>query len=138
MKRKLTLELIGFMNLFDQITRVRPKDCFVDDHETLVFTVDYPFLGKAIGKNAANVHGLEQAFKRKIKIIGYSPDVVGFTKNVIYPLTVLEIVLDGEMLVLGGADTKTKSLLIGRNAHNLRNTEKIIQRYFPIKEVKVV
>ena len=34
--------------------------------------------------------------------------------------------------------TKTNGLIIGRNAQNLRELENVVNRYFKIKEIKVV
>ena len=126
------------MALFDQITHVSLKDCFEDKHGLLTFVVAVPDLGKAIGKGAVCVRRLEQLFKRRIRIIGFHPDLAQFVKYVIHPLQAI-VEQEDTVLILKNEDRKTKSLLIGRNAQNLRNTESIIQRYFPnIVEVKVV
>lgn len=124
------------MALFDKITHVALKDCFEDKHHILVFVVDYRDLGRAIGKHAVVVKRLEQLLKKQVKILGFHPEVKEFVRYVIYPLQVSEIELEDGVLALKNDDRKTKSLLIGRNAQNLRNTEAILQRYFPeIKEV---
>ena len=133
-----TQELMGTMALFDRITHVQLKDCFEDSNHLLTFVVNYEDLGKAVGKKALFVKRLEELFKRKIKIVGFHPDVKEFVKYLIYPLRVSLVEVENEIMILQDEDRKTKSLLIGRNAQNLRNTESIIQRYFPeIKEIKV-
>lgn len=133
-----TQELMGTMALFDKITHVSLKDCFEDKHGLLTFVVDAQDLGRAIGKGAVCVRRLEQLLKRRIRVIGFHPDLMEFVKYVIHPLHAFAEQQDA-VLILKNEDRKTKSLLIGRNAQNLRNTESIIQRYFPnIVEVKVV
>jgi len=42
------------------------------------------------------------------------------------------------IVTIAGPDSKTKGLLIGRNAQNLRNLEANVRRYFEVKEIKVV
>lgn len=134
-----TQELMGFMALFNKITGVSVKDCFEDAFSLLTFVVDSEDLGKAIGKHAFHVQKLEHLLKRKIRILGFHSDLCQFVRNNIYPLRVASIEQTGSVLTLKDDDKKTKSLLIGRNALNLRNTETIVKRYFPnITEIKVV
>lgn len=127
------------MALFDRITHVPLKDCFEDTHHLLTFVVNYHEIGRAVGKKAQLVKKLEQQLKRKVRIVGYHPDVKGFIRFLIYPLHVAHVELQDGIITITDDDRKTKSLLIGRNAQNLRNTESIVQRYFPdIKEIRVV
>ncbi len=126
------------MSLFENITRTRLKDCFIDDNDLLTFIVEQGQLGKAVGKKAANVKKLEKLLNRKIKILEFNPDVIRFVKNLIYPLKAKDIAKEEDEIIITGPDTKTKGLLIGKNAKNLRNTEKIVKKYFDIKEIKVV
>ncbi|MBI5072957.1 NusA-like transcription termination signal-binding factor [Candidatus Woesearchaeota archaeon] len=133
-----TQELMGTMALFDRVTHVSLKDCFEDKNQLLTFVVDAQDIGRAIGKQAVCVKRLEQLLKRKVRVLGFHADVREFVKYVIYPLQVAVIELENGILYLKDEDRKTKSLLIGRNAQNLRNTEATIQRFFPeITEVKV-
>lgn len=133
-----TQELMGTMALFDRVTRVPLKDCFEDNNHLLTFVVDAHDLGRAIGKGAVLVRKLEQLLKRKVRIIGFHSDVVEFIRYIIYPLQITTATLENGILTLRNEDRKTKSLLIGRNAQNLRNTETIVKRYFTdIIEIKV-
>jgi NusA-like KH domain protein len=133
-----TQELMATMALFDRVTRVPLKDCFEDNNHLLTFVVDARDLGRAIGKGAVLVRKLEQLLKRKVRIVGFHHDVVEFLKYIIYPLQITAATLENGILTLRNEDRKTKSLLIGRNAQNLRNTEAIVKRYFTdIIEIKV-
>ena len=133
------------MSLFGQVTHVKLKDCFEDQHKLLTFVVEDHDLGRAIGKHAMHVKKLEYLLKRIVRILGFNSDVYRFLEQVISPLRVQAVREDpelrteeGPVFIIEGGDIKTKSLLIGRNAQNLRNTEAIIRRYFPLKELKVV
>ncbi len=128
---------LKIMSLFEKTTRARLKDYFVDDNDLMTFVVHEVQLGKAIGKQAANVKKLEHLLKRKIKILGFNPNPVKFTQNVVYPLKVL-VNLEENVITIEAQDTKTKAFLIGRNQSNLKNNLKVIQKYFKeIKELKV-
>lgn len=129
--------LIKYMSFFESITRTKLKD-IIDNNESLTFIVQPGNISKAIGKKASNVQKLNKALKRKIKIVEFNPDVMQFIKNYSYPLKITDIKKEDDIVTITGEDTKTKGILIGRNASNLRYLEKVVQRYFDIKEIKVI
>ncbi|MFH1064348.1 MAG: NusA-like transcription termination signal-binding factor [Candidatus Woesearchaeota archaeon] len=133
-------DILKKMALFEAITRAKLKDFFDDPvQERLVFIVLPGNLWTALGKKGANARKLEEKFKRKIKIVEFDPDLVTFVKNMVRPLKVDDVTLDGEGIVtIKHEDLQTKGLLIGKNARNLRNLETNIRRYFEVKEIKVV
>jgi len=131
-------DLLKLMNLFEQITKANLKDCFTDDNGLLTFVVQEGEIGKAIGKAAVNVKNLEKMLNRKIKIVEFNPHLIQFVKNVVFPLKVEEATQEEKLVMLTSSDVNTKGLLIGRNAKNLRNTEKIVKKYFDIDEIKVI
>ena len=131
-------DLLKLMNLFEQITKSDLKDCFYDDNGLLTFIVQEGEAGKAIGKKAVNVKNLEKMLNRKIKIVEFNPQLLQFVKNLIIPLKVEETAQEEKIVMLRSPDMNTKGLLIGRNAKNLRNTEKIVKKYFDIDEIKVI
>src|SRR3989338_6682155 len=86
-----------------------------------------------------NIQRLKTKLNKKFKIVEFSEDLEQFIRNMVYPLEVIKLTQEGEIITLEGKDYKTKGLLIGRNAQNLRGLEKAVQRYFStIKEIKVV
>lgn len=137
MKTKYDTELLSIMNLFEKVTRAQLKDCFTN-RERLVFIIQPDQLRKALGKQNENVKKLETALNRKIKIVEFSPNILTFIKNLMYPLRMVNIQQDGDTIIIKGPDSKTKGLMIGARAQNLRNYEEITQKYFEIKEIKVI
>lgn len=138
MKIKYDINLMQYMNMFENLTRVKLKDCIEMPSGQLMFVVgDASDMGQAIGKGGSNIRLLEGKFKRKIKIVAFDPELRGFVKNLIYPLQARETRLEGDVLVIVGPDMKTKGLLIGRERQNLDAIKAVIQRYFPIKDIKV-
>lgn len=136
---KYDMSLMKTMPLFEKVARCPLKDSFIDKNEMLVFVVEEEFLSRAIGKEASNVKRLESLLNRKIKILGYTPEIVQFVRNVLYPIRVNGIREDEGIITIDGSDMRTKGLLIGKNAQNLKNNLWIVQRYFDnIKEIKVV
>ena len=86
-----------------------------------------------------NIEKIERLLNRKIKIVEFNPDVLRFIKNLLMPLRVLDIKREDDIVTIIGPDTKTKGLMIGARAQNLRATESIINKYFnDITEIKVI
>ena len=145
----LNNETIRLISLFEKITRSSVVDSFEDKNGTLIFTVAKDQLSKAIGKNAVNIKKAKNILKRKIRVIEYSDNIINFIKSLIFPLRIKDIIIgdyenlsDEEksraVITIQTGDTKTRGILIGRNASNLRNYESIVRKYFPVKEIKVV
>jgi N utilization substance protein A len=130
-------DVLKLMALFENMTHSKLKDCFFD-REKLVFLVDQGELGKALGKNKMNVMKLEKMLNRKIKIVEFNPSRIEFIRNYLIPLRILSITEEDDLVTVTGPDTKTKGLIIGIKAQNLRNLEKIVGKYFPINEIKVI
>ena len=136
-KIKFDIETIKLITLFESITRSHAKDMIIKD-DYFIFIVMPGEIGKAIGKKAVNIKKLERISKKKIKIIEYNDDLEKFVRNVIMPIRVHKIDIDGAVVTITSPDNQTRGLLIGRAAANLRNFESIVQRYFPIDEIKIV
>ncbi|MAG50095.1 NusA-like transcription termination signal-binding factor [archaeon] len=135
MKIKYTSQTIAFLNLFENITRVRVKNGFFDD--ILIFIVNQGDIGKAIGKKGVNIRRLETKLMKKIKIVEFNNDPIVFIKHFIAPLTPREITKEGDVINIVSDSVKTKGLLIGRDRKNLKRLQEIVSKYFNI-EVKVL
>lgn len=128
--------ILQYMSIFDKITKAKLKDCIVLD-ESITFIVEQNEMGKAIGKQGSTARELESAFKKKIKIVEFSPELKSFINNLVTPLQIKDILEEDGIITIMPPDSKTRGLLIGRNASILRNYEAIIKRHFEIKELKV-
>lgn len=134
---KLDMEAIRLIKLFEQVTRAQVKDCLTF-RERITFIVEDGQLWKALGKNKTNVEKLEKMLNRKVKIVEFRPDMLQFIVNLLQPLKVTDISEEDGVVTIKGPDTKTKGLMIGSRAQNLRATEEIVRKYFECKEIKVV
>jgi NusA-like KH domain protein len=131
------MQALQTIALFEQLTGAHVKDCVPSD-EQVIFIVHEGEIAKAIGKGGQHVRNLEHKLKKKIKIVEFHSDVLQFVKNVVAPIELKEAKMQDTALFLTAKDLKTRGLLIGRGASNLRLFEAIVQRYFPIKELRVV
>jgi N utilization substance protein A len=133
----LDMQTMQMIALFEQVTGAHVKDCVSSD-EQMIFIVHEGEVGKAVGKGGQHVRSLESKVKKRVKIVEYHTDVLQFVKNVVAPLELKEAKLQDATVLLSAKDLKTRGLLIGRGASNLRLFEEIVKRYFPIKEIRVV
>ncbi len=135
-KIKYDINTMKYIQIFEAMTHTRLKDCVAN--EVLLFIVEENEIGKAIGKGGSNVKRLEGLLKKRIKIVEFNPDVKHFINNFVMPLQVRGITEENGVITLTGPDTKTKGLLIGRDAKNLNHLKDIVRRYFEVEDIKVV
>lgn len=131
------MDMIKCINFFESATHARVKDAFYLK-DTLTFVVFEGDIFKALGKNLSNLHKVENLLQKKVKIVEFNGDIKKFMINLLHPYRVAEIVQDGGIITINDPDTKTKGLIIGAKAQNLRAYEGIVKKYFDIQEIKVV
>ena len=134
-KIKYDSEIMKLMTLFESMTGAKLKDCILN--ERLLFIVEENEIGKAIGKKGSNIKRLENMLNKRIKVVEFNQDVLQFIKNLLYPLQTSGIENNDDVIEIK-SDTKTKSLIIGRNQQNLKNLISIVKRFFDIQGIRVV
>lgn len=138
MRIKFDANTIKYISLFETLTKAKPKDCFLDSNRQLVFVIQQGSMGRAIGKGGSNVKKLERTIKKRIKIVEFNPDLLSFMSSLISPVKAKEIKIEGKTVIIIPSDLKTRGLLIGKNAKNLKNFENITKKYFDIAEIRVI
>lgn len=132
---KYNIDVIKYITLFESLTGAKVKDCIVN--ESIVFIIHENEMGKAIGKQGANIRRVENAIKKKIRLVEFNSDISQFIQNLISPIRAKEIKEEEGIVTIYGNDTKSRGLLIGRDRRNLNSVNDIVKRYFGIKEIKV-
>ncbi|MFA5142443.1 MAG: NusA-like transcription termination signal-binding factor [Candidatus Woesearchaeota archaeon] len=135
-KRKYDLNLIKLISLFESVTHASVEDAF-EFNDLQYFIIKEGDMGKAIGKNGSNYKRVEAILKRSIKVIEHSPNMETFIKNISYPYKIAKIEVGPEKITITAPDARTRGMLIGRGASNLRAMEEMVKRYFPIEEIRV-
>ena|SRR3989338_10032907 len=134
---KLDQELLGISSIIEKLTGVYIKDCFRED-DTIYIVVDPGQLGKAVGKGGEVIKRVQFQLRKNIRVIEFRDSAADFVRNVIYPVTVEEILDQEGQILIRDSSRKVKSQLIGRDGKNLAVVKRAVQRFFPGKEVKVV
>ena len=62
------MEEIRMMNAVQQLTRVMPKDCIIEEN-LVSFLIPSKLMGKAIGKKAVNIKELENSLKKRVEFV---------------------------------------------------------------------
>ncbi|MFH1590016.1 MAG: NusA-like transcription termination signal-binding factor [archaeon] len=132
------MDLIRQITLFENITHTNVKESFMFK-DKLTFMVGPGEMGKALGKKKVNLEKLEKLLNKQIRIIEFSEDLLTFIGNLIAPLKIVRISENENIVTIVGPDTKTKGLMIGSKAKNLRETEEVVKKHFPnLKEIKII
>lgn len=131
------VDMLKNISFFEDATHARVKDAFYFK-EILTFIVFEGDMFQALGKNLTNLHKVENALGKRVKIVEYNTELIKFLTNLLYPYKVEEIKQEGKIITITDSDTKTKGLIIGAKAQNLRAYEGIVKKYFDIEEIKVV
>ena len=133
---KYDSELIKLMMLFESISGAKIKDCISNDR--ILFIVGENDMGRAIGKNGANIKKFENKLKKKVKLAEFSSDVAQFVRNLAYPAEIADVKNEDGIVTIHGKDSNSKAMLIGRGRQNINNLAGIVKRYFDISGIKVV
>lgn len=131
-------DLLQTINLVEKMTHCRIDRC-VPKEDKLLFVVEKGGARKIVGPDGQTLKKLESQLGKRLKIIEKNEDKEQFIRNAFLPLRISSYAEADGIVTIGGADEKTKGLMIGAKAHNLRFLEKIVQAYFPdVREIKVV
>ena len=133
---KYNSEMIKLMMLFESMSGAKVKDCISNDK--VLFIVGENDMGKAIGKNGANIKKFENKLKKKVKLAEFSSDAAQFVRNLAYPAEIADVKNENGTITIHGKDANSRAMLIGRERQNLNHMTEIVRRYFDVKEIRVV
>ena len=135
----LNEETLRFMNLFQDITRTKVRDC-LEANGRLVFVVESGQIGKAIGKGGENVVKMKKLTGRDIRVIEYSSEPEQFIRNVFKNYGVRKVEIESRDNITHATVTvepTQKGKAIGRDGSNLKLAREIISRHHPIQSVSI-
>lgn len=132
----ITADIIGYINLFENVTRARVKDCY-QGHESLIFIVYEGEAGKAIGKQGENIKRLTGLMKKRIKVVEFNSDPLRFVSNMILPFKAEVRFEDEKTVIIQGHGAKFKQAVLGPERKNLKELQTIVSNYFSV-ELKVM
>lgn len=136
MSIKLNSETFGYINLFENVTKARVKDC-ISQNDKLIFVIASGQLGIAIGKGGKNINKLRGILKKKISLIEYSENPKTFLKNIFNIYKIREVTIDDNVANLE-VSLSEKGAIIGKGGQNLQVAKDLIKRHHGIEDVVIV
>ncbi|MEK6973713.1 MAG: NusA-like transcription termination signal-binding factor [Nanoarchaeota archaeon] len=134
---KLDYQGIQLLNIFETFTKASVKDCFLEENK-IVFIVNNGHMSKAIGPKGKNIRRLEGILKKRIKVVEFNNDILKFIKSCIAPIKINEIEMKDDEVLIRAEDSYQKGILIGRNKKNLNSLKEIVNKYFKVKNIKIL
>ncbi len=139
---KLTMDQMRKISLFQNITKVTPRDCIDDEkQDRLIFVVNEGKMGLAIGKNGSNIKSLQNLLKRNIELVEYYNDPIKFLKNLLNAKLINEVKIntraDGSLQAIVLVNPNNKGLVVGRAGRNAEKARLLAKRYFDIPSVVI-
>jgi N utilization substance protein A len=134
-----TEDTLRYINLFEQVTKTRVKDCMETD-DKLVFVVEPGQANRAVGKAGENVIRLKNQTGKNIQVIEYSDEPEKFIRNVFYNYNVQNVVIENRGNVVHATvtvDPKVKGRAIGKNGRNLKIARDIVSRHHNVQSINV-
>lgn len=140
MEIKLDADSLRLMTLFENVTGAQVKDC-VEEEDRLTFVVGEGEVGRAIGKQGANLHKLRDILKKDIEVVGWAPDREKFLANVFHRYKVEKIQVeerhDGTVRAKVTVDPREKGRAIGREGRNIKLARTLAKRHYGVDDVSV-
>lgn len=134
----LDFQTIRYINLLDNISKVKTRKCFVYNN-TIFFAVPKQLVSRAIGPGAINVKRINEKLGKKIKIISEAEgvsDAKRFIENIVEPVEFKQIDIQNNVIVLT-AGSQSKAALIGRNRRREAELKQILLDTFAM-DFKIV
>lgn len=140
MEIKLDADTLRLMTLFENVTGAQVKDC-LEEEDRLVFVVAEGEVGKAIGKQAANLHKLRDILKKEVEVIGWAGERERFLANLFHRYKVEKIEFeerrDGTVKAKVRVDPREKGRAIGREGRNIKMARTLAKRHHGVDDVSV-
>ena len=130
------------MNLFENVSGARAKDCYIDTKiDRIIFVVDPGNIGLAIGRNGKNIKHIRNLMGKDVDVVEYHENVENFVKNCLSPAKVDSVTTtkkrDGKKVVNVVVGHKDRGLAIGKNGKSIDKARILAQRHFGIDNIVI-
>ena len=132
---KLDSDAINLIRIFEAKTGAVVKDCIINGND-VTFIVKEGDMGLAIGKGGSVVNRLKKEFDKEIHIYEHSDDPSKFIINVLFPVKVDKVEINGrEARVF--IDRLQKKRAIGKGGKKINTAKDLALRHFGIDNIIV-
>lgn len=131
-----TTETIRLLTLFENITNVPVRDCFVNN-DVIYYIVEEGKIGLAIGKEGSSIKNVEKVVGKKVKVFEYSTDPVKFIKKLIPQCKEVKINNLDKTTAEIRVNKRDRGLVIGRGGEKIKVYKEILKRIHNISDIQV-
>jgi len=132
-----TTETIRLLTLFENMTNVPVRDCFMNK-DIIFFIVEEGKIGLAIGKNGTSIKNVERVLSKKVKVFEYSNNPVQFIRNLIPQSKEVKIINNGDSITAEiRVSRNNRGLVIGRSGEKIKIYKEILKRVHNIADIQV-
>jgi len=138
-KIRLGSDEIKFMTLFESLTGATVVDC-VKEENTLGFLVKKGDMGRAIGKQGANIEKVRQSVGRSVLIVEEGDNQQEFMKKLFEPVRLHKIQFkenDGEKNAVIEVDKKDRRKVLGSEGMRIKIARQLARRHHMIDDIVV-
>jgi len=130
-----TTETIRLLTLFENITNVPVRDCFINN-DVIYYIVEEGKIGLAIGKEGTSIKNVEKVVGKKVKVFEYSTDPVKFVKKLIPQCKEVKINNSDKTIEIK-VNKRERGLVIGRGGEKIKVYKEILKRIHNISDIQV-
>ena len=132
-----TTETIRLLTLFENVTNVPVRDCFIDNG-VIYYIVEEGKIGLAIGKDGVSIKKVERVIGKKVKVFEYSSDPETFIKNIIPQCREITMInQDDKITVEIKVSKNDRGFVIGRGGEKIKIYKEILKRVHNISDIQV-
>jgi N utilization substance protein A len=139
---RITAEEMRYISLFETLTGVTPKDCFVDEENgRLIYVVRKGMAGLAIGRGGSTVERVRKATGMNVEIVEHSDNMGEFIQNLFMPVKlkkIRDVKRGSKRIIYVEVSPTDKGIAIGKNGRNIQKVKHILRRHYPVDDVVVV
>jgi len=132
-----TTETIRLLTLFENMTNVPVRDCFMNN-DIIFYIVEEGKIGLAIGKNGSSIKKVERVLGKKVKVFEYSTNPVQFIKNLIPQCKEVRMINNGDSITAEvRVSRNNRGFVIGRSGEKIKIYKEILKRVHNITDIQV-
>jgi N utilization substance protein A len=134
---EFTTETIRLLTLFENMTKVSVRDCFVNKN-VIFFIVEEGKIGLAIGKNGSSIKNVERVIGKKVKVYEYSNNPIQFIKNLIPQSKEVKMINDRDTVTAEiRVNRGDRGFVIGRGGEKIKIYKEILKRIHNLSDIQV-
>jgi len=136
----IDMQLMRYINLFSQTTRVQTTKVFIYNNQ-IVFAVPKAKVSIAIGRGACNIKRMNDILRKKIKIVTMpavdsDEGIAKFVADVVAPVEFNKVEIKNGLVVIT-AGRESKAALIGRNRIREKELGEVMKNFFHIGKLRI-